>query len=266
VDDVPQLLPNRQDATWSEWSEKQALGLRAYEDERETPEHVAAVAREFADFADLGGLVLDVGCGVSARPPYLRADRAARYIGIDPLPGHGRREFEFVVGVAERLPFRSGTFDVAVAATTLDHVVDPVVALREMKRVTETLGRIAIWVGVVDADSVRRAATSSFAAPSLVRARARVVERDLRGISSAAVRHLVVNPARRAATELRLRFRDRALIDSLYADRSRYHFHFFKEHDVSELMRQAGLRVVDTRILRDDVHGTSMFAGAVPEA
>ena len=89
---------------------KQELGLAEYEAEAEPSQHALGLARAFAEFADPVGLVLDIGCGTAARPPYQRRDGRARYVGVDPLVGTSARDFEFVVGVGEQLPFRSGCF------------------------------------------------------------------------------------------------------------------------------------------------------------
>jgi SAM-dependent methyltransferase len=51
----------------------------------------------------------------------------------------GRR---VVAGVAERLPFRDGSFDCVTSAQILEHVSDPQQALREMIRVTRTGGGV----------------------------------------------------------------------------------------------------------------------------
>ena len=145
---------------WREWEVKQELGLAEYEAEAEPSEHILGLARAFAEFADPVGLVLDIGCGTAAQPPYHRRDGRARYVGVDPLVGTIARDFEFVVGVGEHLPFRSACFDVVLSATTLDHVVDPAASLREVRRVLCSGGRVALWVGVVDSAALRRVATA----------------------------------------------------------------------------------------------------------
>jgi SAM-dependent methyltransferase len=210
------------------------------------------------------GLVLDVGCGTAALPPYHRRDGRARYVGVDPLVGTIARDFEFVVGVGERLPFRSARFDVVVSATTLDHVVDAAASLREVRRVVRPGGRVAIWMGVVDSVALRHAATADYPMPTAAGMRRRLAERDLRGIRTAALRRLVHNPARRARTELRFRLRERETIDTLYADRASYHFRFFKESDILRLLEMCGLDIVDTRSFGDAAHGWSLFALAKP--
>jgi SAM-dependent methyltransferase len=264
VDGVPHILPPTEGSRWREWEVKQELGLAEYEAEEEPSQHVLGLARAFAEFADPVGLVLDVGCGTAARPPYHRRDGRARYVGVDPLAGTSARDFEFVVGVGEHLPFRSACFDVVLSATTLDHVVDPGASLREARRVLRSEGRVALWMGVVDSTALRRVVIPEYPVPTATGLRRRLAARDVHGIGSAALRHLVVNPARRATTELRFRRHERETIDTVYADRASYHFRFFKESDVLRLLDESGLDVLDTRSLGDEAHGRSFFALAQP--
>jgi SAM-dependent methyltransferase len=264
VNGVPHLLPPLEGSRWREWQAKQELGLAEYEAEAEPSEHALGLGRAFAEFADPEGLVLDVGCGTAARPPYHRRDGRARYVGVDPLVGTVARDFEFVVGVGEHLPFRSARFDVVLSATALDHVVDVAANLREVRRVVRPGGRVALWVGVVDSVALRREATADYPMPTAAGVRRRLVTRDLHGIGTAAFRRLVHNPVRRAKTELRYRLRERQTIDARYADRASYHFRFFKESDVLRLLEKSRLDVVDTRSLGDPDHGHSLFALAQP--
>ncbi|WP_460369539.1 class I SAM-dependent methyltransferase, partial [Actinocorallia lasiicapitis] len=101
-----------------------------------------------------GAQVLDVGCG----PGTISADIAARVAGRD---GRGREGRVVAIDLAEGvlaeaaahaaeqgvtgivfeardvydLPYADGAFDVVHAHQTLQHVADPVRALREMRRV-----------------------------------------------------------------------------------------------------------------------------------
>jgi SAM-dependent methyltransferase len=130
------------------WEEVERNGLVGYEAD---PEHNLSVTdrevtRAFGHFARLEGLVLDVGCGPQPQPSYAR-DFEGTLVGIDPLRGANRREFEFVQGLGEYLPFRAGVFDRVLFATTLDHMLLPQRALREAARVTASGGEIAVWCG-----------------------------------------------------------------------------------------------------------------------
>lgn len=95
---------------------------------------------------------LDVGCGTGAA---VRAATATAQvaIGVDvssamihrarTLSPNGR-EGRFIVGEAERLPFRSATFTAVLSTATLRHVTDPALAAREMTRVLRPGGRIVV--------------------------------------------------------------------------------------------------------------------------
>jgi ubiquinone/menaquinone biosynthesis C-methylase UbiE len=103
-----------------------------------------------------GLALLDVGCG----PGTITADLAetvapGRVVGLDrseePL-GPARHEAEergltnlsYVVGDVYALDFPDAAFDVVHAHQVLQHLVDPVAALREMARVTRPGGVIAV--------------------------------------------------------------------------------------------------------------------------
>ncbi|MDR6322832.1 class I SAM-dependent methyltransferase [Actinoplanes couchii] len=99
--------------------------------------------------------LLDVGCG----PGTITADLAAhvtpgRVVALEqtePALGLARAEIErrglsgveFTVGDVHALDFPDGTFDVVHAHQVLQHVTDPVAALREMRRVTKKGGVVA---------------------------------------------------------------------------------------------------------------------------
>ncbi|MGW6733865.1 class I SAM-dependent methyltransferase [Streptomyces sp. NPDC055013] len=100
--------------------------------------------------------VLDVGCG----PGTITADLAAlvpdgHVTGVDRAPeileqaraaaaGRGLANVGFTVADVHALDFPDDTFCVVHAHQVLQHVGDPVAALREMKRVTRPGGLIAV--------------------------------------------------------------------------------------------------------------------------
>ncbi|MFG1671224.1 class I SAM-dependent methyltransferase [Streptomyces sp. Y7] len=100
--------------------------------------------------------ILDVGCG----PGTITADLAARVphgrvTGVDRAPGileqarataagRGLTNVDFAVADVHALDFPDGTFCVVHAHQVLQHVGDPVGALREMARVTRPGGLIAV--------------------------------------------------------------------------------------------------------------------------
>ena len=98
-----------------------------------------------------GADLLDVGCG----PGTLTADLAARVspgraVGLDTVAwivADARTatsgSVSFVVGDCGHLGFDDGSFDVVHAHQVLQHLTDPVAALREMRRVCRPAGAVA---------------------------------------------------------------------------------------------------------------------------
>jgi SAM-dependent methyltransferase len=132
-------------AKWGLWEQLQANGAEVYDGDPAGNLSVGdrGDARAFAEFAQLTGWVLDVGCGPQALPSYAGGDH---FVGIDPLAG-GRREFAFVQGIAEYLPFRDGVFDRVLFATSLDHMLSPQRAIAEARRVIKPDGLVCVWHG-----------------------------------------------------------------------------------------------------------------------
>lgn len=115
--------------------------------------HEPAYESELAAIRDLlpadgRGLEIGVGSGRFAGPLEVE-------VGIDParnMLAHAReRGIEVGVGVAERLPFRGGSFDAALIVTTICFVDDLAATLEEAHRVLAPDGRLVI--GFVDRES-----------------------------------------------------------------------------------------------------------------
>jgi SAM-dependent methyltransferase len=164
-DFTPSPLPDEAlSRRWAAWCEVQEHGAVYYE---RAPSDNLSVgrrpdARAFGRFADLAGIVLDVGCGPQASPSYASSVRG-ELVGIDPLRGVQPRRFRFVQGVGEYLPFRDGTFDRVLFATSLDHMLAPARAIAEARRVVRRDGTVCIWHGETTApaepaNAVRRLA------------------------------------------------------------------------------------------------------------
>ncbi|MDQ4133762.1 MAG: methyltransferase domain-containing protein [Actinomycetota bacterium] len=131
---------------WSLWEQLQENGAVAYEAD---PEANLSFGRRrdaelFAEFSNLRGLTLDIGCGPQLAPSY-GLDFDGRLVGIDPLSGVQPRKFDFVQGIGEYLPFADGTFDRVLFATSLDHVLVPERVMREARRVVAPDGFVSIW-------------------------------------------------------------------------------------------------------------------------
>jgi trans-aconitate methyltransferase len=115
------------------------------------------VARDLLAWLDppAGLRWLDVGCGTGALSAAI-IDRCApaRLVGVDPSAGFiataragiadPRARFEQGDGQALLLP--DGAFDVAVSGLVLNFVPDPGAMLREMRRVLQPSGTVAIYV------------------------------------------------------------------------------------------------------------------------
>jgi SAM-dependent methyltransferase/uncharacterized protein YbaR (Trm112 family) len=154
TDGVPDLTPvpppdSRVLERWPLWEELQRNGERMYI--ADPPSSLSVGAREdvasFAEFSELQGLVLDVGCGPQSKPSYAEGF-GGTFIGIDPLRGtSAERRFSFVQGIGEFLPFRDATFDRVLFGTSLDHALSPELALREARRVVRANGAVVIWLG-----------------------------------------------------------------------------------------------------------------------
>lgn len=133
---------------WGLWEALQANGEEAYT--IDPPSSLSIGEREdvraFARFAQLEGRVLDVGCGPQTLPSYA-AEMTGELVGIDPLNGVQPRDFEFVKGIAEYLPFKDESFDRVLFATSIDHVLSPSLAVREAARVTKAGGAVVVWFG-----------------------------------------------------------------------------------------------------------------------
>jgi ubiquinone/menaquinone biosynthesis C-methylase UbiE len=106
-------------------------------------------------FAELGlepgARVLDVGCGVGFATHMLAemSGKDARVVGMDLSRPHlraatGPRSVGLVQGDASRLCFRDGTFDLIWSCNTVNHLADPVAALRAMREVLRPAGRLVL--------------------------------------------------------------------------------------------------------------------------
>jgi SAM-dependent methyltransferase len=95
--------------------------------------------------------LLDVGCG----PGTITADFARRLapgavVGLDAstqVIAEARRDhpgIPFTIGDVYRMDFPDASFDIVHAHQLLQHLVDPVAALKEMRRVTAPGGIVAV--------------------------------------------------------------------------------------------------------------------------
>jgi ubiquinone/menaquinone biosynthesis C-methylase UbiE len=132
-----------------------------------------------------GGDVLEIGVGTGLSIPYYPA--GARVTGIDisaqMLSRARRRACEqrsnvrLIVGDAQALPFRSRSFDFAVATFVFASVADPMRALREVRRVMRRGGRLMLIESVLSQNRALRALTKA-AAPALCQLFGAHLDRD----------------------------------------------------------------------------------------
>lgn len=114
------------------------------------------------------GRTLDLGCGTGRNLPLY--DGRAQAFGIDPciqtLRAARRRApgVPLVLGVAERLPFRTGSFETAVSGLVLCSVEDPIRALGEIRRVLAPGGTLRL-LEHVRADAAWHASLQDLAQP-----------------------------------------------------------------------------------------------------
>ncbi|WP_182377507.1 class I SAM-dependent methyltransferase [Nocardioides sp. WS12] len=109
---------------------------------------LAGAMLDDAQFPLAGATVLDAGAGTGVAGEQAAARGAARVVAVDLAPRMLPRPPALSVGGdLLRLPFRDGSFDVAVAAFSLGHAPDPVQALAELRRVARSLAASAFPVG-----------------------------------------------------------------------------------------------------------------------
>lgn len=98
--------------------------------------------------------VLDIGCGDGGLFNIVKKD--ARYTGIDISPTQLQAFRELVAGGekkpalieadVEKIPEKDNKFDVAIACDVLEHVLNPVAVMNEIKRLVKKNGYIIIGI------------------------------------------------------------------------------------------------------------------------
>jgi ubiquinone/menaquinone biosynthesis C-methylase UbiE len=123
-------------------------------DKLRTPERLAVLERERVILLCREGSriasALDVGTGTGVFAEAF-AGASLRVTGIDPNAGfldvarRRVRNVEFLEGIAERLPFENGSFDLVFLGQVLHETDDPAAALREARRVARRRVALLEW-------------------------------------------------------------------------------------------------------------------------
>lgn len=105
-------------------------------------------------FADLRGLVLEIGTGTGKNLAYLRERDDIELIAIDPSTRmleraaararHLGRQVELHAATAQRLPFGDADFDAVIASFVFCSVASPMAGLREARRVLRPGGALRL--------------------------------------------------------------------------------------------------------------------------
>lgn len=106
------------------------------------------LARRLSSITQLGGRLLDVGCGngdqtVLFAPFFDQV--TAMDIQLKPMRG-STADLQWTASAGENLPFLDDSFDAITCFEVLEHVVDPVRTLEEFHRVLKPGGQIVISV------------------------------------------------------------------------------------------------------------------------
>jgi ubiquinone/menaquinone biosynthesis C-methylase UbiE len=190
------------------------------------PALVKALEEGFA----LSGRVLDIGCGPQKHQP-LYTRRAAEFIGIDPLSGSPEREFTFFVALGEAIPFCDNIFDNVVFCSSLDHMLDFRLALREALRVAKPRGSVRIWMDDMGDDRSQSTLTRAV----------HLIGRGVNQFASAARRKGVIEAARYSYRLARMPVPAGAV--------DMFHSHFPSFDEVACVLRGHGCEEVRSRPL-----------------
>lgn len=134
------------------WLELQQRGEIAYVGNREANCSRwlmgGTYAKAFGEFCRLDGLVLDIGCGPYGPYRLPGTDPGAFFVGVDPLPTAEPMPWVFRA-LGEYLPFADGVFDRVIMVSSLDHMVRPLAALEEARRVlARPHGCLHVWTHI----------------------------------------------------------------------------------------------------------------------
>ncbi|MFC1633126.1 class I SAM-dependent methyltransferase [Patescibacteria group bacterium] len=93
--------------------------------------------------------ILDVGCGTGSILKLLKGRRKdLRLFGLDSssfmVSEARQRNITIKLGDAKKIPYADSSFDVVLSSSLLHHIDHPIIAIREMLRVTKKEGQVII--------------------------------------------------------------------------------------------------------------------------
>ncbi len=148
---IPKNLKDLNKPIWKTWEKLQENGVASYINDpmHNLGEGMRKDYIEFSKFCNFHGIVLDIGVGPQKIPTHVKYCEKKNFffIGIDPLEGIWPKNFIFVQGLGEYLPFKDKLFDQVLYVTSIDHFINPIDTLKEAKRVLKDDGTICIWMG-----------------------------------------------------------------------------------------------------------------------
>ena len=105
-------------------------------------------------------VVVDVGCGIMKEPGYLDYQLFKKnkifVVGIDPIDSDNFEGLR-IVGCSEYIPLMDKKADIAIFATSLDHVCSINRTLTEVNRILKVKGKVIIWMSDRSASIVEKA-------------------------------------------------------------------------------------------------------------
>lgn len=233
----------------SDWEKQQAESVNRYLDS--SYEADGTIGELFGAFIavslDRDGPVLDIGCGLHPLlPHYVKQLSLPDFIGIEPLTAEIQRDYKCLVGVtAESIPLADNFANAAIFATSLDHMEDPVRAIREVLRVLKPEGKLYFWLGVHDPYILAEAKTFG------------VVHNHARGFRKFA--RIMLAPVEHLHLLLAMKRRARDLKSGRALDTAHLRYHTMATIDNE--MKSYGLRIVRNVLVPGSA---SAFVEAVP--
>lgn len=146
---VIQNLKQQAPKNFEVWYELQQKAENAYKNNPTTS--LSVEGNEMANYFKyfiyryLSGNILDIGCGPQPIPIYLEGFPPENIYGLDPFDELGPHTINFVKGIAETIPYEDSQFNIAISATSLDHVLLLDKSIQEIHRILIEDGKFLLW-------------------------------------------------------------------------------------------------------------------------